>query len=69
MDTSLLAITIGLATLVVLALISYQIRAETTKVLSQSEARLRSLVQNSSDIITILGADGTIRYKSPLLLG
>lgn len=64
MDTSLLAISIGLATLVVLVLIS-QHRAETTKVLSQSEARLRSLVQNSSDIITILGADGTIRYESP----
>lgn len=30
----------------------------------QSEQRFRSLVQNSSDIITILDADGTIRYQS-----
>lgn len=33
--------------------------------LSKSEKRFRSLVQNSSDIITILEADGTIRYQSP----
>ncbi len=31
----------------------------------QSEARFRSLVQNSSDIITVLDPDGTIRYQSP----
>jgi PAS domain S-box-containing protein len=30
-----------------------------------AEARFRALVQNSSDIITILEADGTIRYESP----
>ncbi|HEY9748746.1 MAG TPA: PAS domain S-box protein, partial [Allocoleopsis sp.] len=33
--------------------------------LRESEARFRSLVQNSSDIITILTADGTIHYVSP----
>ena len=33
--------------------------------LQESELRFRSLVQNSSDIITILGADGTIHYESP----
>lgn len=33
--------------------------------LAKSEKRFRSLVQNSSDIITILEADGTIRYQSP----
>ncbi len=31
----------------------------------QSEARFRSLIQNSSDIIMIFGADGTITYVSP----
>ncbi len=33
--------------------------------LQESELRFRSLVQNSSDIISILEADGTIRYQSP----
>lgn len=33
--------------------------------LAKSETRFRSLVQNSSDIITILEEDGTIRYQSP----
>jgi len=33
--------------------------------LQVSEARFRSLVQNSSDIITVLDPDGTIRYASP----
>jgi diguanylate cyclase (GGDEF)-like protein/PAS domain S-box-containing protein len=32
---------------------------------SRSEERFRSLVQNASDIITILEADGTISYASP----
>src|SRR5256885_5996418 len=31
----------------------------------ESEERFRSLIQNASDIVTILDADGTIRYKSP----
>lgn len=30
-----------------------------------SEERFRSLVQNSSDLITIMDADGTLRYASP----
>ena len=33
--------------------------------LSKSEERFRSLVRYSSDIITILDADGTVRYVSP----
>lgn len=33
--------------------------------LRHSEARFSSLIQNASDIITILDADGTIRYASP----
>jgi len=38
----------------------------------QSEARFRSLVQHSSDVITVIEADTTIRYQSPsieLVLG
>jgi len=33
--------------------------------LRQSEERFRSLVQNSSDLITIIGVDGVVRYASP----
>jgi PAS domain S-box-containing protein len=33
--------------------------------LRQSEERFRSLVQYASDIITILGPEGTVRYQSP----
>ena len=33
--------------------------------LAMSEARFRSLVQNSSDVILIVEADTTIRYASP----
>lgn len=33
--------------------------------LRRSEKRFRSLVQNSSDMITVLETDGTIRYVSP----
>jgi PAS domain S-box-containing protein len=35
--------------------------------LKESEERFRSLVQNASDIIIILEADGTIRYVSPAI--
>ena len=31
----------------------------------QSEARFRSLVQHSSDVIIVIDADGTIRFVSP----
>jgi len=34
---------------------------------SQTEAHFRSLIENASDIITILEADGRIRYESPSL--
>ncbi len=33
--------------------------------LRESEERFRSLAQNASDIVTILEADGTVRYVSP----
>jgi diguanylate cyclase (GGDEF)-like protein/PAS domain S-box-containing protein len=33
--------------------------------LQRSEARFASLVQNSSDLITVVGADATITYQSP----
>jgi len=33
--------------------------------LERSEARFRSLVQNASDIITVIDVDGVIRYESP----
>ena len=35
--------------------------------LSKSEERFRLLVEKTSDIITILNADGTIRYESPAI--
>jgi PAS domain S-box-containing protein len=42
-------------------------RKEVEDALRRSEERFRSLVQNASDIITILEADGTIRYVSPAI--
>jgi diguanylate cyclase (GGDEF)-like protein/PAS domain S-box-containing protein len=40
-------------------------RKEVEKVIRESEERFRSLVRYSSDIITILEADGTVQYVSP----
>jgi PAS domain S-box-containing protein len=42
-------------------------RKEVEDALKRSEERFRSLVQNASDIIIILEADGTIRYVSPAI--
>jgi diguanylate cyclase (GGDEF)-like protein/PAS domain S-box-containing protein len=38
-------------------------RAEET--LGKSEEQFRALMQNSSDIVTMLGTDGTVHYQSP----
>jgi len=40
-------------------------RKEGEEALRQSERRFRSLIEQARDIITILEADGTIRYESP----
>ncbi|MBW4651157.1 MAG: PAS domain S-box protein [Kastovskya adunca ATA6-11-RM4] len=40
-------------------------RQRTESALTKSEARLTSLIQNSSDIIALLEKDGKIRYTSP----
>jgi len=40
-------------------------RKQVEEALRKSEARFRTLVQYSSDILTILDANGTIRYQSP----
>jgi len=40
-------------------------RKEAEETLRHREARFRSLVQNSSDIIMVVGPDGTISYVSP----
>ncbi len=50
---------------VCLSVLSITDRKKAIKELAASEERFRSLVQNSSDIITILKEDGTINYGSP----
>jgi two-component system, cell cycle sensor histidine kinase and response regulator CckA len=40
---------------------------QSQEALQKSEQRFRALVQFSSDIITVLEADGTVRYESPSL--
>ncbi|WP_166398205.1 PAS domain-containing protein [Rubrobacter marinus] len=50
---------------VVLLLEDITERREVQDELEKSEERLRSLVRNAPDIITVLDGDGTIRYQSP----
>jgi PAS domain S-box-containing protein len=40
-------------------------RKEAEEALRESERRFRAITQHSSDIVTLLGATGTIRYQSP----
>jgi PAS domain S-box-containing protein len=40
-------------------------RREAEEVLKQSEERFRALTQNSSDFITLLRANGSVRYQGP----
>jgi len=71
-DIALLAVGVGIATLVILTLallasfVDQRISAEaaTAEALRESESRFRSLVQNSSDIIAVVAADGTVGYTS-----
>ena len=47
------------------AIIDITERRRFEEALKESEERFRSLVQHASDIITVLDADGMIRYESP----
>ncbi|MDP9455731.1 MAG: PAS domain S-box protein [Actinomycetota bacterium] len=42
-------------------------RKKAEEKLRKSEERFRSLVQNASDLISVLGADGTVLYESPAI--
>jgi len=42
-------------------------RKQAEEALRQSEARFSSLIRNALDIVTILDADGTVRYESPAI--
>ncbi len=72
MNYSLLAVGIAIATMIILtlaliaALLEQYVRVQlsSAEVLRHSEQRFRSLAQNTSDIITILTANGIVTYIS-----
>jgi len=55
----------GQETIAVLVIRDITERKRTEEALAKSEAKFRSLIQNSSDLVVILETDGTIRYASP----
>lgn len=71
-NKSLLAVGIGIAALIILilavlaCLFEWRVSNETARAeaLRQSEERFRSLVQNASDIISVITTDGIICYTS-----
>lgn len=75
LNNFLLAVGIGIATLVILALalvtslFEQRIRIETARaeVLHQSRERFRSLVQNASNIIIVIAGDRSVSYASPTI--
>jgi diguanylate cyclase (GGDEF)-like protein/PAS domain S-box-containing protein len=62
-DASVQAALRALATQIALALESAALSEEVHR--RRSEARFGSLVQHSSDLITVLGPDGRVNYQSP----
>ncbi len=75
LNNFLLAVGIGIATLVILALalvtslFEQRLRIETARAeaLHQSEDRFRSLVQNASDIVVVVASDRNVSYASPTI--
>ena len=55
---------LGIATIAVTGLVLVRLAGVTTS-LRRNEQRFRSLVQNASDVTTIMAADGTCLYQSP----
>jgi PAS domain-containing protein len=59
-DVHVVAVCGGILFLLVVARMAGLMRMQ-----DRTERRFSSLVQNSSDVVTVIGADSTIRYVSP----